>query len=169
MPAQMRADRDVFQDAHVRHQFDMLERPGMPSLTISCGGAWWIGLPSTEMWPLVAGSTPVMRLKVVLLPAPFGPIRATISRALDVKRDVVDGDHAAELLACLADFQQHVRRFGWARASGQKRATYPAACAAARRPQRHQPRPDAGGCELQQHHQEQAEHDGFELALAMQQ
>ena len=31
--------------------------------------------------PPVARSTPVIRLKVVLLPAPFGPISATISRA----------------------------------------------------------------------------------------
>ena len=38
-------------------------------------------LPSTEMVPPVEVSTPVIRLKVVLLPAPLGPIRATISRA----------------------------------------------------------------------------------------
>ena len=39
-------------------------------------------LPSTEILPPVLESTPVIRLKVVLLPAPFGPISATISRAL---------------------------------------------------------------------------------------
>ena len=53
----------------------------MPSLTTSCGGALSMLVPSTEMVPPEAVSTPVIRLKVVLLPAPFGPISATISRA----------------------------------------------------------------------------------------
>ncbi len=52
-----------------------------PSLTISCGGALSTFLPSTEIVPLVEVRTPVIRLKVVLLPAPLGPIKATISRA----------------------------------------------------------------------------------------
>ena len=61
----------------------------MPSLTISCGGALSIFLPSTEIVPPVDVSTPVIRLKVVLLPAPFGPIRATISRACTSKETLL--------------------------------------------------------------------------------
>src|SRR5204863_7832336 len=38
-------------------------------------------LPKAEIRPPDEVSTPVIRLKVVLLPAPFGPISATISRA----------------------------------------------------------------------------------------
>ena len=53
----------------------------MPSFATSCGGALSILRPSTEIVPPDEVSTPVIRLKVVLLPAPFGPISATISRA----------------------------------------------------------------------------------------
>ena len=53
----------------------------MPSFATSCGGALSMFLPCTEMVPPEEVSTPVIRLKVVLLPAPLGPIRATISRA----------------------------------------------------------------------------------------
>ena len=53
----------------------------MPSFATSCGGALSMFLPSTEMVPPDEVRTPVIRLKVVLLPAPLGPIRATISRA----------------------------------------------------------------------------------------
>ena len=95
----------------------------MPSLTISCGGALSTFLPRTEIEPAVAGSTPVIRLKVVLLPAPFGPISATISRRLDVEGDVVDRDHAAELLARLLDLEQHAGLRRRARALRQRRAT----------------------------------------------
>src|SRR4051812_33459150 len=37
-------------------------------------------LPSRDIFPPDDVKTPVIRLKVVLLPAPFGPISATISR-----------------------------------------------------------------------------------------
>ncbi len=36
------------------------------------------GCPSNLMLPVSAGSTPVTRLKNVVLPAPFGPIKAWI-------------------------------------------------------------------------------------------
>ena len=53
----------------------------MPSFATSCGGALSMLRPSIEMLPPEEVSTPVIRLKVVLLPAPLGPISATISRA----------------------------------------------------------------------------------------
>ena len=41
--------------------------------------------PMKRTWPRVTGSTPLIRLKVVLLPAPFGPIRPMISPELTLK------------------------------------------------------------------------------------
>src|SRR6266849_1743978 len=81
MATQMRANRDVFQHAHIRHQLTCWKVRATPSFATSCGGALSMFLPSTEMVPPDDVSTPVIRLKVVLLPAPLGPISATISRA----------------------------------------------------------------------------------------
>ena len=61
----------------------------MPSLATSCGGALSIFRPSTEIVPPDEVSTPVIRLKVVLLPAPLGPISATISRAWTSKETLL--------------------------------------------------------------------------------
>ena len=49
--------------------------------------------------PGPAGSRPAIRRSSVVLPAPFGPESARRSRALDLERDVVEEDVAAELLA----------------------------------------------------------------------
>ena len=46
-----------------------------------------------------AGCTPVIRLTSVVLPAPFGPIRATISPFVEREAQVVDGLDAAEVPA----------------------------------------------------------------------
>src|SRR5207248_11774865 len=46
-------------------------------------------LPTAEILPPDDVSTPVIRLKVVLLPAPFGPISATISRAWTSKETLL--------------------------------------------------------------------------------
>ena len=44
-----------------------------------------------------------MQLKSVVLPAPLGPMRPTISPRLDGERDVAVGDEAAEALGARLD------------------------------------------------------------------
>src|SRR4051812_39333151 len=51
----------------------------MPLLMIRCGDRPAISAPSNRIEPAVAGSVPDSRLKIVLLPEPFGPIRPRIS------------------------------------------------------------------------------------------
>src|SRR3954462_4973807 len=48
-------------------------------LMIRCGESPAISTPSHRSEPAVAGSVPDSRLKIVLLPDPFGPIRPRIS------------------------------------------------------------------------------------------
>ena len=118
------------------------------------------------MVPPVVVSTPVIRLKVVLLPAPLGPISATISRGLDVEGNVVDGDHAAELFARFLDLQQRGSGGRRALALGKGKRCIGHLAARLDRQTRHQPGPDPGRRQLQQHDQQDTEHDGLELALA---
>src|SRR3954466_15160469 len=51
----------------------------MPLLMIRCGDRPAISTPSKRTDPAVAGSVPDSKLKIVLLPEPFGPIRPRIS------------------------------------------------------------------------------------------
>src|SRR5215470_6175516 len=51
----------------------------IPRWLILCGGRPTIELPSKRMSPSSGSYTPVIRLKRVVLPAPFGPITLTIS------------------------------------------------------------------------------------------
>ncbi len=51
----------------------------MPRAAISYGGRPPIGWPLKRTSPRVSGSSPLIRLNIVLLPAPFGPISPRIS------------------------------------------------------------------------------------------
>jgi hypothetical protein len=51
----------------------------MPSATIRSVGARWISAPSKVIEPVDGRSNPEIVLRVVVLPAPFEPIRATSS------------------------------------------------------------------------------------------
>ena len=53
-------------------------------------------------WPLVGGKTPHRMRMVVLLPAPLGPRKPTISPARHLERDVVDRGQRAEPLGEMA-------------------------------------------------------------------
>ena len=99
-----------------------------PSLTTSCGGALSTLLPSTEIVPPVDVSTPVIRLKVVLLPAPLGPIRATISRAWTSKETSLTAMTPPNCFARLVDVQQHRRRATAPARAPARSATYPGSC-----------------------------------------
>ena len=50
-----------------------------PWKTISCAGTPWIDLPLMRTSPSRGRSSPLTVRKVVVLPAPLAPIRATIS------------------------------------------------------------------------------------------
>ena len=97
----------------------------------------------------MSGSAPEIRLNIVLLPAPFGPMRPRISPGWIVERQVVDGDEAAELLARRADLEQRPRRRRAARARGSGSASGTGGGARARQEAR-DPRPDAVARALQQ-------------------
>ena len=84
----------------------------------------------------------------------------------DVEGDVIDGDHAAELLSRLFDLQQHVGSAFRSLAQRQRQRRIGLLATRLERQACHQPRPDAGRRQLQQDHQQDAEHDGLELALA---
>ena len=47
----------------------------MPALATSCGADGEYGLPASSKVPVSGWYSPVMTLKKVVLPAPFGPIR----------------------------------------------------------------------------------------------
>ena len=120
--------------------------------------------------PPVGHSTPVTRLKMVLLPAPLGPIRPTISRGPHVEADVVDGDQAAELLArrLAATAAASPRgRHGAARAAVRPAAGRGGAARAGNSAAKPRPQPLARG--LQQQHQQRAEHDDLVVAPAAEQ
>ena len=88
---------------------------------------------------------------------------------LDFERDVIDGDYAAELLAGLVDLQQHAGRGRRPGPRRQGQRGIGAVAARLERQPRHQPGPDTGRRQLQQQHQQDAEHDGLKLALAVKQ
>ena len=118
------------------------------------------------MVPPVVVSTPVIRLKVVLLPAPLGPIRATISRAWTSKETsltAITPPNCLRAFSICSSVGGRGRR-AHARGKGQRRVGQLAG--RLERQPRHQPGPDAGRRQLQQHDQQDAEHDGLELALA---
>ena len=48
---------------------------------------------------------PLMQLSTLVLPAPFGPISANSSPALDRERDAVEHDQAAEAQAQCVDLE----------------------------------------------------------------
>ena len=70
---------DIVQHGHVLEQPDILKGPGdtqaVDLIRLFADDA----LPSKRMAPLVGVYTPVSRLNTVVLPAPLGPIRPTIS------------------------------------------------------------------------------------------
>ena len=104
----------------------------------------------------------MIRLNVVLLPAPFGPISPTMRPLSTSKRDVVHGDQAAECLACGLQLQQPRPR------RGQRPVQRILVTARRRRVRRgrgpEQDWPNAVGGGLQDQYQDRAERDGFEIA-----
>src|SRR5712691_11008188 len=51
----------------------------IPKVTRACGGRPDTSAPLKTMWPAVGANNPHMRLTIVLLPEPFGPMRPRIS------------------------------------------------------------------------------------------
>ena len=92
-----------------------------PWWQIACAGKPAISSPSKRIEPDVGRSVPAIRLKVVLLPEPFGPIRPRISPCADLKGNLVDGQEASEALGQPLDCEH--------RSSAWRRPTMPAAAA----------------------------------------
>ena len=78
----------------------------MPRRQTCSGRAREMSVPSSTIRPSSGWSEPLMQLKSVVLPAPLGPIRPTISRGSIVERDVAVGDQPAEALGAPLDLQQ---------------------------------------------------------------
>ena len=135
-----------------------------------CGVAPSILLACDEIFPPLAGSTPVIRLNIVLLPAPFGPIRATISLAFTSNDTLLTATTPPNCLrasrtsssaaGAVAGLLARRQRGGVRRDLLARRTLWK---------QRHQPRPEAARRDLQQQHQQAAEDDGLELRLHLEQ
>ena len=78
-----------------------------PRRTISGADSPAMSSPPSRIRPASGRSAPVMRLKKVVLPAPFGPITAVSEPVVEAQADAVHGAHAAERLAQVLD-RQHV-------------------------------------------------------------
>ena len=128
LAAQMRADRDVFQHAHVRHQFDMLEGAGDAELCHLLRRRVVDFLAEHRDRAARRGQHAGDQVEGRALAGAVGADQRHDLAGLDVEGDVVDRDHAAELLARMVDLQQHGgsgRRSGCAPA---RSAMYRAAC-----------------------------------------
>ena len=77
----------------------------MPWRTISGGERPARSTPSSRIWPESGCSAPVIRLKKVLLPAPFGPITAVSEPSREIERDVIRRLDAAKRFRELADLE----------------------------------------------------------------
>ena len=97
----------------------------MPSSTIACGGLPTTSTPSNSIEPDVGTYTPVIWLKNVVLPAPFGPMRRDDRAARDREVDVVGRDEAAELLAHVLGDEQVVRSGGHQSSDGSRSVSVP--------------------------------------------
>ena len=80
--------------------------------------------PAKTMRPASGASMPEIWLISVVLPAPFGPITACSSPGIDVERDVVGDDKAAEALAQVVE-AQHGSATASLRASSRPMPTRP--------------------------------------------
>ena len=110
-PREQRAGGDVLQHRHLRERLHDLEgaREAEPRDLVRPHARDVAGRRSAP-GPRSAGCTPVMRLISVVLPAPFGPIRPTISPCVDREADTVDGVQAAEPARHLVEFEQRRHR-----------------------------------------------------------
>ncbi len=169
MSAQMRADRDVLQHAHVRHQFDMLERPGDAELCHLLRRRVVDVLAEHRDGAARRGEHAGDQVEGCALAGAVGADQGNDLAGLNVERDVIDGDDAAELFSCIVDLQQHVGGGSRPRSRRQCQRRIGPLAMRGKRQFRHQPGPHPGRRQLQQHDQQDTEHDGLELAFAAEQ
>ena len=82
----------------------------IPSRTISCGGWPTMSLPLNRIVPRLGRLMPWIERSVVDLPAPFAPIRVTISPSFTVERDALERlDRAVERVD-VVELEQRRRR-----------------------------------------------------------
>ena len=122
-------------------------------------------MPANVTVPEVAGSAPVIRLKLVLLPAPFGPISAVMVPAFTSKDTLSTATRPAEALGQALDLQRaptDVRAAASSASAARRCAGGGAACSGLRQilaDQRH----DAAARLVQQQDEQAAEHHDFEI------
>ncbi len=119
MAAQMRADRDVFQHGHVGHQFDMLKRSGDAEFYDLLRGGMADLFAEHGDRAARGGEHAGDQVERRAFAGAIGTDQRHDLAGLDVERDVVDRDHAAELFAGVVDLQEYVGRDRGPRARGQ--------------------------------------------------
>ena len=76
---EVEAEQDIFQHGHVLKQRGQLKGAHQAAVDDVMRFKPVISSPPKRMVPAVGGKKPLNRLKQVVLPAPFGPMRPTIS------------------------------------------------------------------------------------------
>ena len=165
----MRADRDVLQHGHVGHQLDMLEGSGDAELCHFLRRR--VVDVAAEHGDGAAGSGEHAGDQVEggALAGAVGADQGDDLARPHVEGNIVDGDHPAELFSRIVDPKQQLRLRGRPRPRRKRQRGIRPLAPALERQSRGQPWPYPGGRELQQRHQQDAEHDDFELALAAEQ
>ena len=100
------AEAHVLLDRQRREQIGDLERAADAGGGDVLGSRPAIERPASSIVPLSGGYRPERRLNAVVLPAPFGPIRACNVRSRTVKDNAVDRMNAAEMLTEVARHQR---------------------------------------------------------------
>ena len=77
----------------------------MPRWQIACAGSPPISLPSKRIEPASGAALPAIRLKVVLLPEPLGPMRPRISPCAHFEGHLIDRQESSEALGKPLDCQ----------------------------------------------------------------
>ena len=81
----------------------------MPLAMISWAGYLARSSPSSRIWPVCGLTRPLIELRVVLLPAPLPPMRATISPCADLEADPAQGVDAAVVRVDVLDREDRRR------------------------------------------------------------
>ncbi len=81
-------------DSKSSMRWNVRPSPSWARCCVAAGGD--VDAAEEVTWPCVGRSRPVQALKVVVLPAPFGPMSPVIRPGGDVEGHVVDGGDTAE-------------------------------------------------------------------------
>lgn len=103
----MLSDKNILQHCHPREKADILERTGDTPIDNLIGFLPADRLSVKRIFPSETGYTPVIRLKIVVLPAPFGPMTPNISPFLHLEGHIRYRRKTAETLHYILHFKKH--------------------------------------------------------------